>query len=275
MNASSATPQSQPETFLLLATGNAERTICFYPSLFQLVIRRGEEEERVELGYAGSRLLDRLLQTPGEVVAREELMSHAWPDRVVGQGSLNQQIYSLRQLFCDEKGRDVIQTLPRRGYQFNPNYVIERQATAPPPAAPAIAPVEVEVAPAADPVPSVRSRWPAIALFCTTLLVGLGVSAWVKEAPGSLATRNMEQGQVILHLVADHPSELDALERDSSQLLARLANLSNSPTLATLDSYGGYFQLFCHQGSAGTNWLMFHPNQMDRLSDDQLSQCLP
>lgn len=273
MNASPPTPQSQPETFLLLATGNAERTICFYPSLFQLVIRRGDGEERVELGYAGSRLLDRLLQTPGQVIAREELMNHAWPDRVVGQGSLNQQIYSLRQLFCDEKGREVIQTLPRRGYQFNPNYVIERRATAPPPVAPAVTPVEV--VPAVEPTPIVRSRWPAMALFCTTLLAGLGVSAWVKDTPGGLATRNIEQGQVILHLVADHPSELDALEHDGSQLLARLADLSTRPALATLDSYGGYFQLFCHQASGTTNWLMFHPNQMDRLSDEQLSQCLP
>src|SRR4051794_5982506 len=81
MNASSFAPTPQPDTFLLLGTGQAQRTVCFYPSLFQLVIQRGEAQERVELGYAGSRLLDRLLQTPGEVIAREELMRHAWPDR--------------------------------------------------------------------------------------------------------------------------------------------------------------------------------------------------
>lgn len=274
MNASPPRPPSQPETTLLLATGDAERTICFHPSLFQLVIRRGDEEERVELGYAGSRLLDRLLQTPGEVVAREELMNHAWPDRVVGQGSLNQQIYSLRQLFCDEKGREVIQTLPRRGYQFNPSYVIERRAIAPLPAMPAA--TSEEIVPSIEPTPNAsRPRWPAIALFCITLLAGLGVSAWVKDLPGGLATRNTEYGQVMLHLVADYPSELDALEHDSTPLLARLAELSSGPVLATLDRYGGYFQLFCHQASGVTNWVMFHPSQMDRLTDEQLSQCLP
>lgn len=122
---------------LLLKTGSDERTICFYPSLFQLIIESNGVAERVDLGYAGSRLLERLLRDPGEVVPREDLMGFAWPDRVVGQGSLNQQIYSLRQIFCDEKGRDIIQTLPRRGYQFNPNYVIGREYDALPAAEPA------------------------------------------------------------------------------------------------------------------------------------------
>lgn len=122
----SAQETARTVTRLLLKTGSDDRTICFYPSLFQLLIQRDAEVQRVDLGYAGSRLLERLLREPGEVVPREELMSFAWPDRIVGQGSLNQQIYSLRQIFCDEKGREIIQTLPRRGYQFNPNYVRER-----------------------------------------------------------------------------------------------------------------------------------------------------
>lgn len=276
---SSATHHS--DSCVLLGTGNAERNIRFCPSLFQLFIERGEQQERVELGYAGSRLLERLLQSPGEVVAREELMAHAWPDRVVGQGSLNQQIYSLRQLFCDEKGRDVIQTLPRRGYQFNPSYVLEHQVDAPQEAQQPAPVVEVNNLTAPAPVPATqppsrsRSRWPSIALFCSTLAVGLSVSAWVSDSSQQLTTRNLERGQVTLQLVADNEPELDALQQHSTALLARLAELSDSPTMATLDSHGGYVQLFCQQQSQAVNWLMFHPSQLASLSDDQLGQCLP
>ncbi|RZA19443.1 MAG: hypothetical protein EOP02_18990, partial [Proteobacteria bacterium] len=92
----------------------------FDAELYQLTLCDGEQKRRVPLGFSGSRLLERLLQQPGQVVSRDELLSHAWAERVVGQGSLNQQIYTLRQLLGDEKERWIIQTLPRRGYLLNP-----------------------------------------------------------------------------------------------------------------------------------------------------------
>lgn len=93
----------------------------FQPSHYQL--RSEGHEQRIELGYAGSRVLERLLATPGAVVGREALLEYGWTDRVVSQGSLNQQIYVLRQILGDEKGREIIQTLPRRGYRFNPEFI--------------------------------------------------------------------------------------------------------------------------------------------------------
>src|SRR5690606_9977978 len=50
-------------------------------------------------------------------------LEYGWTDRVVSRGSLNQQSYVLRQLLGDEKGRNIIQTLPRRGYLFNPEFI--------------------------------------------------------------------------------------------------------------------------------------------------------
>src|SRR5690606_11234866 len=138
--------------------GRDERMAFFYPARYQLVIDYAGERSKVELGYSGSRLLERLLQAPGEVVAREELMRYAWADRVVGQGSLNQQIYALRQILGDEKDRQIIQTLPRRGYLINPNFLRApansaeppgELLAAAPPADPAPAEVEAEAAPAA------------------------------------------------------------------------------------------------------------------------------
>ncbi len=113
-----------PPPCLTIKTGRGDCYARFYPSLYQLTLVTNGVEEKVDLGFSGSRLLERLAQIPGDVVAREELMSHAWSGRVVGQGSLNQQIHTLRQVLGDERERTIIQTLPRRGYLLNPQYLI-------------------------------------------------------------------------------------------------------------------------------------------------------
>ena len=125
-----------------LRTGRSACRALFTPQQYQLRLHAEQgEAERIELGFAGSRVLERLLQSPGEVVTRDELLGYAWADRVVSQGSLNQQIYVLRQILGDEKNRRIIQTLPRRGYLFNPEFIEARQtaptlaAVAPQPAA--------------------------------------------------------------------------------------------------------------------------------------------
>lgn len=115
-------PNSQSTRDVIrLRTGQGDGYLLFQPRHYQL--RHGGSQQRIELGFAGSRVLERLIQTPGEVVSREELLAYGWTDRVVSQGSLNQQIYVLRQILGDEKGRNIIQTLPRRGYLFNPAFL--------------------------------------------------------------------------------------------------------------------------------------------------------
>ena len=115
-------PQSQSTREVIrLRTGQGDCRLLFQARQYQL--RPQGSDQRIELGYAGSRVLERLLRSPGEVVSREELLEYGWTDRVVSQGSLNQQIYVLRQLLGDEKGRNIIQTLPRRGYLFNPEFI--------------------------------------------------------------------------------------------------------------------------------------------------------
>ncbi|MET1076701.1 MAG: winged helix-turn-helix domain-containing protein [Pseudomonas sp.] len=128
-SASSPSPSDSGVPCLPLKTGHPDCRVYFYPTRFQLQL--DGDEERIELGYSGSRLLERLLQTPGEVVSREELLQFAWADRVVSQGSLNQQVYVLRQVLGDEKARQIIQTLPRRGYLFNPDYLLEARTAEP------------------------------------------------------------------------------------------------------------------------------------------------
>ena len=80
MNSSSDTPLAEPGSniaCLIIKTGRSDCYAHFYPALYQLTLVRGGIEEKIDLGYSGSRLLERLLQEPGEVVSRDELMNHA------------------------------------------------------------------------------------------------------------------------------------------------------------------------------------------------------
>lgn len=111
-------------TCFVIQTGHPDRQACFYPALYRLSVQQDGTEKTIDLGYSGSRLLERLLLNPGELVSRDELLAYAWTGRIVSQGSLNQQIHTLRQLLADEKSHDIIQTLPRRGYLFNSRHLL-------------------------------------------------------------------------------------------------------------------------------------------------------
>src|SRR5262245_57521519 len=60
-----------------------------------------------------------LVENRGEVVTKDELMSRVWPDTVVEERSLSQNIFLLRKaLGEDAKGRTYIETVPKTGYRF-------------------------------------------------------------------------------------------------------------------------------------------------------------
>jgi Tol biopolymer transport system component/DNA-binding winged helix-turn-helix (wHTH) protein len=66
-------------------------------------------------------VLTLLLEHPGELVTREEIRKHLWPEDtfVDFEHSLNTHIKKLRQVFDDDADTPrYIETLPRRGYRF-------------------------------------------------------------------------------------------------------------------------------------------------------------
>jgi len=65
------------------------------------------------------RILEILLERAGEVVTKEDLMKHVWPDSFVEDGNLNRNISTLRKAL-DEKPCDhrYIETIPKTGYRF-------------------------------------------------------------------------------------------------------------------------------------------------------------
>jgi DNA-binding winged helix-turn-helix (wHTH) protein/TolB-like protein len=64
-------------------------------------------------------LLLLLVENNGRVLTKDELMKRVWPDAIVEESNLTQNIYILRKIFStDPKGQKYIETLPKRGYRF-------------------------------------------------------------------------------------------------------------------------------------------------------------
>ena len=58
-----------------------------------------------------------LMEEPGRLRTKEELIARVWPDVVVDESNLSQNIFLLRKALGDEGG-GWIATVPRRGYRF-------------------------------------------------------------------------------------------------------------------------------------------------------------
>src|ERR1035437_5877164 len=77
------------------------------------------EEEIVTLNRRAFDVLLYLVQNPGKVVTRDELLKNAWPDTFVDENSLAQSVSALRRALDEKPGdNSYIVTLPGRGYQF-------------------------------------------------------------------------------------------------------------------------------------------------------------
>lgn len=269
---------------LTLKTGRPGCLVYFYPTRFQLQLASGEQ--RIDLGYSGSRLLERLLQTPGEVVTREELLQFAWADRVVGQGSLNQQVYVLRQVLGDEKERQIIQTLPRRGYLINPQYLqhdslppADSAADNPQAAAPVVA-ASSAAAGAADSEPAPPAGAPRPRrLRSARLGVGVGLLLAVALLAALLLLRTGEQagsthGLLRTTYLGSDDAQRQALRQQGQAIEARLAQLVSGPTELYLSLDEESLLLLCLQAGRSARWFSIPLAQLTDVSDAQLRQCL-
>lgn len=264
---------------LVIQTGHDECQAIFYPAFYQLVMKRSGQEEKVELGYSGSRLLERLLQTPGTVVSREELMEYAWADRVVGQGSLNQQIYTLRQVLGDEKKREIIQTLPRRGYMFNPRFLVPVVLDEPEPEPqPSVSPA-AEMLPAM-PVPevAVRSSQPPLRTVMVLLpLVVVLVASLVYQGltVAGVRSNQVQSGLASIAYIAGDGITLPQLMNETKELSERIAGLAEQPVELVLGKAADFYQLLCARPDGSARWLMVQETQLASLDEATLRRCLP
>ncbi len=81
------------------------------------VLRRGGEI--VPLPVKAVELLIVLLENRGEVVSKNELLEAVWEETFVEESVLSNNVYILRKTLSElGAGKDLIQTVPRRGYRF-------------------------------------------------------------------------------------------------------------------------------------------------------------
>ena len=82
----------------------------------RVLLRNGEP---VPLQPKALDILLLLVRNPGQLITKEKLLSAVWPNLVVEESNLSQNIFLLRKALGDgEPGHRYIVTLPRRGYQF-------------------------------------------------------------------------------------------------------------------------------------------------------------
>src|SRR5437868_6129436 len=92
-----------------------------------------EGAQPVRLGSRAFDILATLLQRPGEVIGKDELISLTWPKTFVDDANLKIQISALRRALGDgQGGRRYIATIPGRGYKFVAPVRFEKPAEASP-----------------------------------------------------------------------------------------------------------------------------------------------
>jgi TolB-like protein/DNA-binding winged helix-turn-helix (wHTH) protein len=75
--------------------------------------------ERIALTPKALDTLLVLVERNGHVLEKDEILKHVWPDTFVEEGTLAQNISTLRKaLGEDSNGHTYIETVPRRGYRF-------------------------------------------------------------------------------------------------------------------------------------------------------------
>src|SRR5947207_4730803 len=91
---------------------------------YEIALHSGELRKagvRIRVQQQPLRLLEILLEHPGEVVTREELRSRIWPNENFGDfdQAVNVAVAKLRGALGDSADNPrYIETLPRRGYRF-------------------------------------------------------------------------------------------------------------------------------------------------------------
>ena len=123
------------------SVGSSERSILFAP--FRLLPAQRlllEGDNPVPVGSRALDILTALVERPGELVGKEELMARVWRGTFVEEGNLKFQVGALRRALGDGRGgRRYIATSAGQGYRF-------------------VAPVSVAQAPAAAALPAAPTR---------------------------------------------------------------------------------------------------------------------
>jgi DNA-binding winged helix-turn-helix (wHTH) protein/TolB-like protein/Tfp pilus assembly protein PilF len=170
-------------------------------------------------------LLLALMEEPGRLRTKDELIGRVWPDVIVDESNLTQNIFLLRKALADD-GNTWIATIPRRGYRFI-GVVTEAEDASP------VAEVELPSPPSpAFSKPVRRRAIPlAVAVLAVSTIVVIGAAAWLlrHRTPDFARTGNNS-----IHSIAVLPFQpLDSKQNDrilelgmADSLINKLSQLS-------------------------------------------------
>ncbi|NUU36891.1 winged helix-turn-helix domain-containing protein [Pseudomonas sp. C2B4] len=234
------------------------------------------------LGRAESRLLELLLKEPGQTKSREEITDYAWNDRVVASGSLNQAVFSLRNILNDGRDHEVLMTVPRRGYCFNRQYVVDAQAELPMPSdevAQPCVPVIEEMTPSrSDDPPQLSGKTIKSNPISKAHLIGyvltLGVCAYTGFHSGfdtpKIEISSVKQNELFIHAVAHSVAEAQSLRDLSARQVQQLT--PNLKGQVWLNLYKTNYSVSCIRPDSSTANLQLNSDQKDLAL--MIRQCL-
>ncbi|QXH74831.1 winged helix-turn-helix domain-containing protein [Pseudomonas atacamensis] len=266
----------------------------FEPSHWRLTVYHVLGVSRqISLGYAEAFLLEYFARHPGEMISREHLISHAWGDRVVSQGSLNQAVSNIRALLGDDQKREIIITVPRRGYQLSADALMEwehwlerkQQIISPAPsnvtpcadvggaedAAPLVSPVDIPVK---------ASRWcdwtltflrVTIAILFVSLVAGLLSRFYYDLWPPYVLERS-QASNMQLTVVARDDDDLAETKEYIAPIVRRLSVIANGKVL--INRMHNQVELNCLRADGTIFTLFFHVRLIHQLDDVYLMRCV-
>ena len=248
-------------------------------ALLTLTTPHGEVQSTT-IGRAESRLLELLLMEPGQTKSREEIIDYTWNDRVVASGSLNQAVFSLRNILNDSRDHEILMTVPRRGYCFNRLYVVDVPTNPPTPseeAAPVLA-VE-EPAPFGNDdlaVPSAKTR--KSTYLTKAHLIGyvltLAVCAYTGFHSGfdtsKIEVSTLKQNELVIHALGESVAEAESLRDLSATQVQQLPpNLKGE---VWLNLFKTNYSVSCVRPDLSTANLQLNSGQRDLAP--MIRQCL-
>ena len=113
-----------------MSAAASRQSISFGPFEFDAasgLLYRGQHE--ILLPLRAGKVLGVFLRQPGEVLSKDELLGEVWRDAFVGEDSLTQAISMIRSALGDDpRDPTYVQTIPKRGYRFIAEVIVEPSA---------------------------------------------------------------------------------------------------------------------------------------------------
>ncbi|MFJ7311451.1 transcriptional regulator [Pseudomonas sp. NPDC098747] len=239
------------------------------------------EINRSTLGRAESRLLSLLLSDPGATKSRNEIVEYVWDDRVVASGSLNQAIFSLRNTLNDSREHEILMTVPRRGYRFNRDYLVNSMANEPEPALPETAadPLQPISPPPSNESPFFNAPPPKKKRKINSLMVGYALLAPLTVitilhitpfGSSNVAASKLEIGAVTLNFVGTDSNNAATLKKSLSAQLKNFPEKLNGNVWISSDKTS--YSISCIRTDQSTLNLQYETNQIELQK--MIQQCL-